>query len=404
MDDANFVRRSQSYRSAMIASRDWLTKPRRIAGAMSGTSLDGVDAAVVRITTEREHAHIELLGYASNEFTPEIRSALLAAIEHPLPIADLADLSCVLMQVYADAIAHAIENAHHEPEAIGIHGQTLWHAPMPHQRYGIVCRSSFQLAEPAILAQHFGVPVVSNVRAADVALGGQGAPLVPILDWELLLSDQEYTIALNIGGIANITLLPPMCKREEINAFDTGPGNVWIDRAMHRFWGKRYDDCGKTAAAGKPIPALFEQLTTIPFITAPPPKSAGRELFSFALLDALLAPYLQPMLPAEDIVATLTAFTAWSIAENIRRFGNTDACIVVSGGGAKNTTLLTMLQNELPLTCILHFADRTGIPDTAKEAVLMAYLAYRTLGGLPSNLPSVTGARMQTILGSITLP
>ncbi len=168
--------------------------------------------------------------------------------------------------------------------------------------------------------------------------------------------------------------------------------------------GKRYDDNGKTAAAGTPIPGLLDRLTAIPFITAPPPKSAGREIFSAALLDELLEPFLHPMIPAEDIIATLTAFTAWSIAENIRRFGNTDACIVVSGGGAKNSTLLAMLQSELPSSRIIHFADRAGIPDTAKEAVLMAYLAYRTLGGLPSNLPSVTGAHKQATLGSITLP
>ncbi|GBD05507.1 Anhydro-N-acetylmuramic acid kinase [bacterium HR20] len=388
----------------MISPPEWLSKPRCIAGAMSGTSLDGVDAAIVRITQRNERAHLELLGFANVAFSREIRSALEAAIERPISIAELSDLACMLMQVYADALARAIADAQQHPEAIGIHGQTLWHAPTPHVRYGVECRTTFQLAEPAILAQRFGIPIVSNVRAADVALGGEGAPLVPILDWELLRSMHEYTIALNIGGIANITLLPPGCSREEITAFDTGPGNVWIDRAMHHFWGLRYDDRGRTAAAGKPIPALFEQLTTIPFITAPPPKSAGREIFSAALLDELLAPFLHPMLPAEDIIATLTAFTAWSIAENIRRFGNVDTCIVVSGGGAKNATLLAMLQSELPSSRIIHFADRTGIPDTAKEAVLMAYLAYRTLGELPSNLPSVTGAHKQATLGSITLP
>ncbi|KXB97543.1 MAG: hypothetical protein AA908_06710 [Chlorobi bacterium NICIL-2] len=388
----------------MISPHEWLSKPRCIAGAMSGTSLDGVDAAVVRLTQQNERIGVALVGFAHVEFTREIRSALQAAIERPIPIAELSDLACVLMQVYADALALATEDAQQQPEAIGIHGQTLWHMPTPHVRYGVECRTTFQLAEPAILAQRFRVPIVSNVRAADVALGGQGAPLVPILDWELLRSTHEYTIALNIGGIANITLLPPGCSREEITAFDTGPGNVWIDRAMHRFWGMRYDDRGRTAAAGKPISALFEQLRAIPFITNPPPKSAGREIFSAALLDELLAPFLHPMLPAEDIIATLTAFTAWSIAENIRRFGNVNACIVVSGGGAKNATLLAMLQSELPSSRIIHFADRTGIPDTAKEAVLMAYLAYRTLGELSSNLPSVTGAHKQATLGSITLP
>ena len=389
----------------MIGPPDWIAQPRCVVGAMSGTSLDGVDAAVVRITPVGDRRSFEVLGCGSIEYSSEIRSAFSSiANSQPITIAELADLRVILMELYGEAIAAAIDHAGEQPEAIGIHGQTLWHEPTPHSRYGRVCRTTYQLADPTVLAKRFRVPVVSDVRTADVALNGQGAPLVPILDWELLCSIDEYIIALNIGGIANITLLPPSCELERLVAFDTGPGNVWIDHAMRCFWDMRYDNNGTIAASGQIIPDLFENLKTIEFITRTPPKSTGRELFSECFFDEFIAPYKYTDACKTDIITTLTAFTAWSIAENIRRYSTDEASIIVSGGGTKNSTLLSFLSSELPHSRIVRFEEHTGIPDTAKEAVLMAYLAYRTLGGLPSNIPSVTGSTSQTILGSITPP
>ncbi len=389
----------------MIGPPDWIAQPRCVVGAMSGTSLDGVDAVVVRITPVGDRRSFEVLGHGSIEYSSEIRSAFAAvANDRSITISELADLRVILMELYGKAIATAIDYAGVQPEAIGIHGQTLWHEPTPHRRYGHVCRTTYQLAEPTILAKRFRVPVVSDVRAADVALDGQGAPLVPILDWELLCSIDEYMIALNIGGIANITLIPPGCELERLVAFDTGPGNVWIDHAVRCLWDMRYDNKGTIAASGQIIPDLFENLKSIEFITRTPPKSTGRELFSDSFIDELIAPYKYDSALKTDIITTLTAFTAWSIAENIRRYSTDDVTIVVSGGGAKNSTLLSFLGSELPHSRIVRFEEQTGIPDTAKEAVLMAYLAYRTLGSLPSNIPSVTGATSQSILGSITPP
>ncbi len=388
----------------MVEPSVWLAQPRIVAGAMSGTSFDGVDAAIVHLSRTNERINIELLGHASIEFPFHVRRMLLNLTTQPFSIGELGDCSCVLMHYYQRAIAEAIASAYVQPEAIGIHGQTLWHAPMPHQKGDVLCRSTYQLAMPAVLAAAFGVPVVSDVRSTDVVLGGHGAPLVPILDWELLRDPGTYTIALNIGGIANITLLPPDGTLDSICAFDTGPGNVWIDYAMHRYWGKRFDEGGATAAAGRIIPSLLEQLKSIPYMTIPPPKSTGRELFSAQAIEQYLIPLDRAMVCAEDIVATLTAFTAWSIAENIRLFGRTDARIVVSGGGSMNETLIALLQQELPTATIIRLSEHCGIPECIKEAVLMAYIAYRTLGGLASNIPSVTGASRAAVLGTITPP
>lgn len=375
-----------------------------IAGAMSGTSLDGVDAAIVRFLPRQKRIGFELLGTGSVAFSHEFRIALSQAIEGKVHPADIADMGWVLMDYYRQAIEKAITTAHVQPEAIGIHGQTLWHQPTPHLRWGVKCRTTFQLAVPSMLSAAFGVPVVSDFRSTDVALGGQGAPLVSILDWEILRSPDRFVVALNIGGIANVTLLPPHASLDQVQAFDTGPGNVWIDRAMHRYWGKRYDDGGKTAASGRVNARLATELQTIQFITASPPKSTGRELFSNAALEEFIAPFERQMFPAEDIIATLTWFTAWSIAENIRRFAVDNATIVIAGGGAYNRTLCAMLQDELPQAEIVTLQQYCGIPEHAKEAVLMAYLAYRTLAGLPSSVPSATGARRAAVLGCISPP
>lgn len=382
----------------------WRAHSSVIAGAMSGTSLDGVDAAIVRIIPQRERTTIELLGTGKAGFSSSYRAALLQAIEGTARVAEIIELGTVLMNYYRQAIEEAIASSQVRPEAIGIHGQTLWHQPIPHQRWGVECRATFQLAVPSVLAVAFGVPIVSDFRSTDVQLGGQGAPLAPILDWELLQSPDRYVVALNIGGIANITLLPPNASLDRVQAFDTGPGNIWIDRAMHRYWGKPYDEDGKTAASGQVVTQLAAKLQTIPFITASPPKSTGRELFSSTALEEFIIPFERQIVPAEDIVATLTWFTAWSIAENIRRFAVDNATIVIAGGGAYNRTLCAMLHDELPRAQIVTLQQYCGIPEHAKEAVLMAYLAFRTLAGLPSNVPSVTGAQRAAVLGCITPP
>lgn len=282
-------------------------------------------------------------------------------------------------------------------EAVGVHGQTVWHAPQDK------VASTLQLGSMSALAQELQVAVVGDFRAADIALGGQGAPLVPIFDYGFLKDVNRNIIALNIGGISNVTFLPKNSSLDSVMAFDTGPGNVWIDGAMRQYFGKNYDEGGNFAREGRSLPRLLAALKEMDFIKKSPPKSTGRELFTTDSLSDFLKKYASPHSPGEDIVRTLTEFTAWSIAENIRLFGRLDSRLVISGGGVHNSVLIELLKAEMPEAEIIQ-SDEIGLSSDAKEALCFAYLAYRTLGGLPGNIPSVTGASQTATLGAIALP
>jgi len=248
-----------------------------------------------------------------------------------------------------------------------------------------------------------GVQVVHDFRSADVALGGQGAPLVPIFDHAFLSSDNVDRIALNIGGMANITLLPAGGSLDQLRAFDTGPGNVLIDAACRFSFGKRFDEGGSFARAGRVMDDLLSKLKTHPYFADEPPKSTGRETFNDKLVEDLHHRYVQQALPSEDLVTTVTELTAWSIADHIQRYQPSTREVIVSGGGVHNAYLMDRLREMLDEVRVMSSAE-LGIDPDAKEALCFAYLAWLTLNGKPGNVPSVTGARAPALLGSVARP
>ncbi|MES2765001.1 MAG: anhydro-N-acetylmuramic acid kinase [Bacteroidota bacterium] len=379
---------------------EWLSKPRIVCGIMSGTSLDGIDVAIAEFSNDNGNHSFKTLAYQTVPFLKDFRQQVLDIIEHEAPVANVSRMHYLLPKLYADAVRTVCNDAGFKTsdiDAVGVHGQTVWHAPQDE------VASTLQLGSVSARAQELRIPVVGDFRAADVALGGQGAPLVPIFDFAFLKDDSRNIIALNIGGISNITLLPKNCTEENVIAFDTGPGNVWIDGAMKQYFGKNYDENGNFAREGRTLPRLLAALKELDYIQKLPPKSTGRELFTPEVLEKFLKDYASPHSPGEDIVRTLTEFTSWSIAENIRLFGKTDSRLIISGGGVHNSVLLELLKAELPEAEVLK-SDEIGLSSDAKEAICFGYLAYRTLGGLPGSLQAVTGALRASILGAVAFP
>ncbi|MBS1536759.1 MAG: anhydro-N-acetylmuramic acid kinase [Bacteroidetes bacterium] len=386
--------------------QEWLSTPKLICGLMSGTSLDGIDAAIVEFSVQNGKHIFTIKSHTTIPYSPEFRTEITRIIEKKSTIADISWLHFAISEFHAIAVQKACELAGITPhllDGVGFHGQTVWHSPTPKKKLGNSISSTLQLGSPSVLATILGIPVVGDFRSADVAVGGQGAPLVPMFDANFLREENRSIIALNIGGIANITLLPALDHNGSIRAFDTGPGNVLIDAATRMFFGKQLDSNGAFAAAGRTVGAMLTQLKNHSFITKVPPKSTGREDFNPTWLQKRIRTTFQPSIPSEDIVRTVTEFTAWSIAENIRLFADTSSKIIASGGGIHNKTLISMIQKELPNTEIIT-TDAIGIPSDAKEAICFAYLAYRTLGGLPGNIPTVTGASREVKLGVIAFP
>lgn len=359
-----------------------------VAGIMTGTSLDAIDVAVCEIHNEGGRHAISLVAFLSQRFSEATLAMLRSAVLEKASMQDLCDIPFALARDYADALAQL--SALHSIEAVAIHGQTLWHHPPV---------STWQAASGPALSALVDLPVVSNFRDADVALGGQGAPLVPIFDAATLSGDHDV-VALNIGGMANITVLPAHASPDSIMAFDTGPGNVWIDAAARITFGMSYDANGAAARAGVVISAMLDELSRLPYFASDPPKSTGRELFSEAEARRFITRYAHPSAPLEDVLTTMTELTAWSIADHVKRYAPTTTEIVASGGGVKNAFLMERLAHAsfaagLTTSITIHpHAD-------AKEAMAFAYLGWLTLCGLPGNLPRVTGARRSAVLGSI---
>ena len=386
---------------------------RLVVGLISGTSADGVDAALVKVIGEKPK-RVETLAFATLPYPTEIRKAVLE-VSHNGDIETLCWLNFALGELFAEAALKVIEIAgvdRKRVQLIGSHGQTVRHLP-PNRKHRTTQSLSrigtLQIASPAVIAMKTGIPVVSDFRAKDMAVGGQGAPLVPLVDWLLLRHSRKTRIALNIGGIANLTVLPAKAKASDVLAFDTGPGNMLIDGAVRHFSGGalNYDRNGEWARQGRVDKNLLRWLMSHPFLRQSPPKSTGREMFGDAFLREVLERAKLLGLTERDTVATLTAFTAESIADAIRRFvlpkfERVDE-LIVSGGGANNPILMAMLHEKLPRVKIRR-SDELGINADAKEAIAFAVLSHRTVMGFAGNLPSATGAKMPVILGSITLP
>jgi anhydro-N-acetylmuramic acid kinase len=374
------------------------SKPAVYVGLMSGTSLDGISAAVVRFTpTEGAQFRTELLGFHVHEYRPAQRARLMAAMREG-SARDYCRLAADLGGWLADAAIAVLAEAgvaRADVRAIGSHGQTLWHEPG---------HSTWQIDDAAILAERTGIPVVNNFRARDVAAGGQGAPLVPIAD-VLLFAGEGWRALQNIGGIGNVTIVPPDGTLASVRAFDTGPGVRVIDAIVHLMDpSRRYDHDGELAARGTIVQPVVDALLAEPYFAAEPPKSTGRELFDAAYVDRLVAMVRQLHADATtaDLVATATALTAQSIADAYRRFIPEPIDeVLISGGGAKNVTLRRQLAAAIAPVQLRTFDERY-FDGEAKEAVAFALLAHLHLEGVAGNVPTATGARGGRVLGSLT--
>jgi anhydro-N-acetylmuramic acid kinase len=321
-------------------------------------------------------------------------------------VADLARLNFVLGELYADAVRATERQFRLKAELVGCHGQTLYHQGEPQPFLARKVFATWQTGEAAIVAARVGVPVVSDFRPADMAAGGKGAPLVPYLDCLLFGNPKIGRIAQNVGGIANLTAIPAGAGADRIVAFDTGPGNMVIDAVTEALFGRAFDRGGTIAASGIVLEPVLGQILRRKFFRTAPPKTAGREEFGREFARDFLRQCAG--FRKEDLVATATALTARSIGDAVRRFVTSKSNhsyqeMVLSGGGARNATLLAMLGEALaPLGIQLRFSDEFGLPSEAKEAVAFAVLAYETWNRRPSNVPSATGANRAVVLGKIS--
>ena len=380
-----------------------------VAGVMSGTSADGINVALVRIQGRGFRSRLELLAHYQFPYPDNVRRAVLAAMNaRAASVADLSRLNFLLGELYADAVRSAQRRARLECELVGCHGQTLYHQGDAKPFLGRRIACTWQTGEAAIIAAKLGVPVVSDFRPADMAAGGKGAPLVPFLDYVLYRHRRYGRIVQNLGGIGNLTAIPPRAQPEDVVAFDTGPGNMVIDAVTEHLFGRPYDRNGRLAARGEPIERVLQQLLRHPFFRQKPPKTAGREQFGREFAREFLR--LCRRADENDIVATATALTARSIGIAVRKFvlplvepPLRFREFVISGGGTKNTTLMRMIREELaPLKMRVRTSDDFGMPAEAKEAAAFALLAYQTWRRLPSNVPSATGAERPAILGKVS--
>jgi anhydro-N-acetylmuramic acid kinase len=383
-----------------------------IIGLMSGTSADGIDAALTEIVGEGGQVRVALRHFLCLPHTPALRDAVLRLCD-PLAgaVPDLCALHFALGERFAQAaqaVAHAAGIPLTQVDAIASHGQTVWHQPSPYPVADTAATGTLQIGCPAVIAARTGCTVISDFRSADMALGGHGAPLVPYADWLLFASSMENRAVQNIGGIANVTFLPKDASLESVIAFDTGPGNMLIDglaRALSK-GARQYDENEAQAAQGFAQERLSRWLWSAcsGYLDAPPPKTTGRERFGEPFLAQLLSQVRAQGISDADALATVTAFTAETIAHAYRLWLTPQGgvqTVIVGGGGARNATLMRLLRERLAPARLTTHAE-FGIPDDAKEAIAFALLGYETLRGQPANVPRATGASRPAILGSIT--
>lgn len=362
----------------------------KIIGLMSGTSLDGIDAALCEITGSGPTLSAKILDFCCTPFAPEVRQKILHACSGQAMVAEIAELNVELGEMFA-AAARTLIDKHGPVDLIGSHGQTIGHFPA----HG----ATFQIGEGSVIAARTGTTVVCDFRPRDLAEGGQGAPLVPYVDYVLLRSANKNRVICNIGGIANCTILLANCSLEEVRAWDTGPGNMVIDECAQHLFGVPFDKNGDLAAQGNPASWFYGDMGRLhPFFDRNPPKSAGREEFG----PHFAASFYRLNRDPHDIMAEVTWITAHSIANSLRDHAGIGEGwqLILGGGGTHNATLVKMLQNELPGVEILRHED-VGIASDAKEALAFAILAAETMNGVATSVPTVTGAWRSAILGKI---
>jgi anhydro-N-acetylmuramic acid kinase len=380
-----------------------------VAGVMSGTSADGIDVAVVRIAPGKLHPKLTLLAHQGIPYPAVLRRAVLAAMNAAsTSTAELARLNWRLGLAYADAVRATVKNHQVKPDLIGCHGQTLYHQPGATKYAGQSFACTWQAGEASAIASELGIPVVSNFRPADMFAGGQGAPLVPLLDYVLFADSKRGRVLQNIGGIANLTAIPAGATPKSVLAFDTGPGNMVIDALSQELLGKTFDRNGAMAARGSVIGPVLKTRLRNPYFRLKPPRTAGREQFGREYATEFLAECRRHRARPEDALATATALTAETIVQSYARLvaprmKSHPVDYIVSGGGARNATLMAMLVQRLePLGCELATSEDFGLPAEAKEAAAFALLAWQTWHKLPSNVPAATGAKRSVILGQVT--
>jgi anhydro-N-acetylmuramic acid kinase len=390
-----------------------LGKPSRVVvGLMSGTSLDGIDAACVRIEGSGRTARIELLGSASVEMSDELKRALLAcAQEATSDVRQVCLLHAHLPHLYADAVVAALADAAlttADLDLVGMHGQTVFHAPEAQPIGGAQARGTLQIGSGPTLARLIGVPVVSDFRSADMALGGQGAPLVPYFDWVRFTADDETRGLLNLGGIANLTVLPQRAEASDVYAFDTGPANLLIDRLAQRLFGQSCDRGGAIAASAEIDERLLGELLELDYYHRPPPKSTGRELFDdryvMRVMERAGVAEGEPTDAARRLIATLTALTARTVHDAYVRFVQPRHpldVLIASGGGRHNATLMRHLERLFGPVAV-RTTDAYGVDGDAKEAICFALLASEAVSAVPTSMPGATGAPVSTVQGSIS--
>lgn len=362
-----------------------------VTGIMTGTSVDAIDIATCEIESKGDRQTVSLRSFTSSPFDDDLRELILRCLGGSASLQELSDLPFELARAFAGTFdAHCAAHGL-QPELIAVHGQTLWHNPPA---------STWQAVSGPALSALTNLAVISDFRSADVAVGGQGAPLVPMYDHAVYGSDLVHRVTLNVGGMANMTVLPVGAAIETLVAFDCGPGNVWMDHAARITYGKRYDSNGSIARAGRILAPMLAEMQSMKYFAAAAPKSTGRELFTTAELQRLVTKYSHPSSPLEDVLTTVTELTAWSITDHLLRYAGNCQEVIVSGGGSQNTYLIERI------TSLLNLAGsecRVSVDPlwAEKEAMAFAYLGWRTMQGLPGNVPSVTGAQRPVVLGTI---
>jgi anhydro-N-acetylmuramic acid kinase len=397
---------------------------------MSGTSADAIDVALARISGAPPHSNAKLLNHTSINFPPQLRKEILRVAEQqPISAGELSQLNFRLGETFAEAALTACRRFRIAPKKIaliGSHGQTIFHRGQPVPYLGSRTASTLQIGEPAIIAARTGITTIADFRPADIAQGGQGAPLVPYADYVLYRHQKLGRVSLNLGGIANITVIPANAKPSQVFAFDTGPANMLIDALVALFsrGRQRYDKGARLAQQGRSIPALIDELMRDPYLKLAPPKSTGREYYGRTYLEKLFNAGRCHKAKPNDLIRAATIFTALSIVDALNRFVLPKTKIhqlIVSGGGADNPLLMAQLAAALAvvgardtrarLSTTRHAppprievvsSSQLGVPENAKESFAFALLAYETFHHRPSNLPSATGAHHPAILGKIS--
>jgi len=404
-------------------------KPMLVLGMMSGTSADGIDVALARTSGAPPHINTKLLGHTSFNFPPALRKEILRVAEQqPISAGELSQLHFRLGELFADAALVACRRFKVSPRRIaliGSHGQTIFHQGRATSYFGSPTASTLQIGEPSVIAARTGITTIGDFRPADMALGGQGAPLVPYADYLLYRHPKLGRVSLNLGGIANITVLPRAATPRQVFAFDTDPANMLIDALVSHFTHgrERFDKNARLASQGRSLPAVLDELMQDPYLKIAPPKSTGREYYGQSYVKKLLGLGRRHRAKPADLIRAATVFTSLSVVDALNRFVLPKTKIhqlIVSGGGARNPLILAQLSAALsPSThkgpvgarfSASHFADsievlpssRLGIPEDAKEAFAFALLAYETFHRRPANLPSATGSRGPVILGKIS--